>query len=59
MHLIWDTWSKDPVEATVLQAIFTCQIRVRDRSFDWSISTALGQHRVCFLYSLEMEELFY
>jgi len=47
---IWDTWSKDPTKAAVLQALFSCQVRLgRDPFFCYDMADALTQRRVCLL----------
>jgi len=59
-NLIWDTWSKDPIKAAVLRALFSCEVRFgRDASFGRDIAGALTQRWVCLrhLYLLRVEEV--
>jgi hypothetical protein len=46
--VIWNTWSKDPIKAAVLQAILSCQNRLHYSDISGFMSVALGQHKVCF-----------
>lgn len=61
--LNWNTWSKDPIKATILYAILACQARLRHSVwFGLHIADALAQKKtVRFLhsYSLELEEAHY
>jgi len=62
LSLIWDTWSKDPIKATVLRALFSCQVRLGGNYFlGYQVADALGQYRVCSLCSflLQVEEVHY
>ena len=48
--LIWETWSKDPIKAAVLRALFSCQVRLGgDDFFGLRVADALNQRRVCLL----------
>jgi len=60
--LIWDTWSKDPIKAAVLRALFSCQVRLGGNSFlGLQVADALNQHWVCLLFSylLQVEGVHY
>lgn len=63
MSLVWSTWSKDPIKATILRAMLARQVRLRHSvSFGSHIVDALAQQsKVCSLhsYSLELEEAHY
>ncbi len=52
--LIWNTWSEDPIKATVLRAILSCQIKLPYYYFGWDMAVALGQNRVCSLHSFSL-----
>jgi hypothetical protein len=62
-RLLWDTWSKDPIKATVLGAMVSVQVRLgRGWPFDGDIIEALAQQRlVRFLHSnsLGVDEVHY
>ena len=51
-HLIWNTWSQDPIKAAVLRATFSCQNRLYYYDFLGVLSVALGQNIVCFPHSV-------
>ena len=62
--LIWNTWSQDPIKATVLQAILirpSMSVHSSVYGFSSIFSVALGQYRVCPLYYslLKGEEVYY
>jgi len=49
---VWDTWSKDPLKAAVLRALFSCQVRLGGTYFlGYQVADALNQHRVCLICS--------
>jgi len=50
--LIWDTWSKDPIKAAVLRALFSCQVRLGGNYFLGNeVANALNQRPVCLICS--------
>ena len=53
--LIWNTWSEDPIKATVLRAVLSCQNKLPYYYFGWDMSVALGQNWVCFHHPLSLE----
>jgi len=60
--MIWDTWSQDPIKATVLRALLSCQVRLGgDYFLGNQVTDALNQCGVCLLcsYLLEVEEVHY
>jgi len=60
--LIWETWSKDPIKAAVLRALFSCQARLGHGPLSgFDMANALTQHRVRLLHSdlLQVEEVHY
>jgi len=60
--MIWDVWSKDPIKAAVLRALFSCEVRLgQGPFFRYNMADALTQRRVCVLqsYLLKVEEVHY
>jgi hypothetical protein len=59
--LVWNTWSRDPIKAAVLQAILPKFNFTLNYWLHSVVPVALGQNRVCFLHypSLEVEDIHY
>jgi hypothetical protein len=62
LSMTWKTWSKDPIKAAALQAIFSCQRRLGGQLFFGDIASALAQTgfvRFLHSYLLQVEEVAY
>jgi hypothetical protein len=52
ISITWETWSKDPIKAAALRAIFSCQHRLHVKPFSVDVAQALAQTSwVRFLHS--------
>jgi hypothetical protein len=52
LNITWETWSEDPIKATALRAIFSCQHRLDIQPFSFDMARALTQTNwVRFLHS--------